>query len=82
MNLEYIPRHASVVVGDTVETSGYSNMFPKGSMIGVVEHSQIKSSGDNFEIKVKLKTDLRQVQHAYIVDNLMIEELLTLLKDQ
>ena len=35
-NLKEIPFHIMVNVGDTVVTSGYSNIFPEGIMIGTI----------------------------------------------
>ena len=34
--LSEIPQHVSVNVGDTVETTGYSAIFPEGVMVGTV----------------------------------------------
>lgn len=34
LNLEDLPRHAEVKPGDTIQTSGYSLIFPKGIILG------------------------------------------------
>lgn len=67
MELEAIPKHAKVKLQDTVETSGYSNIFPRGILIGTI--SKLKLDGvDNFyDITVKLNNDLGQVKNVYVV---------------
>ena len=37
LSLEAVPKHADVRVGDTVQTSGFSHIFPAGVMIGIVD---------------------------------------------
>ena len=37
LRLSYLTEDTSVVIGDTVETSGRGGVFPKGVMIGTVE---------------------------------------------
>ncbi|HQU58082.1 MAG: rod shape-determining protein MreC [Phaeodactylibacter sp.] len=74
MQLEAVPKHAVVKKGDIVQTSGYSQVFPKGILIGKVESARIEP-GDNFyTITVKLFNDLSKVQYVYIIDNLMRKE--------
>lgn len=74
MQLEAIPKHAEVQVGDTVMTSGYSQLFPPALIIGTVE-SYGTPSGENFyDIRVKLRNDLSNLRYAYIIKNEMWEE--------
>ena len=79
MVLRDIPTHVQPVVGDTIQTSGYSQLFPKGILIGTITEI-IEPPGSNFyEIRVRLFNSLRRTRYAYIVDNLkaaQIEELL------
>lgn len=75
VNLEAIPKHVSVQIGDTVETSGYSNLFPKGIMIGTIESFYVKKGSNNYSIEVKLDENLLNLQNVYVVDNLMKEEI-------
>lgn len=75
VNLEAIPKHVSVQIGDTVETSGYSNLFPKGIMIGTIENFSVKGGSNDYSIVVKLDENLLNLQNVYVVDNLMKEEI-------
>jgi rod shape-determining protein MreC len=75
--LNEIPQHISVALGDTVETTAFSAVFPEG--IGVGRVSEIKKSGSDFyRITVELFTDFRQVQYVNVIGNLLREEELEL----
>ena len=66
--LNDIPQHVSISVGDTVETTSYSAIFPEGVMVGVV--SDLKTSGSDFyRITVKLSTDFRRLSFVNIIRN-------------
>lgn len=67
MDLEDIPKHAKVNIGDTVQTSGYSYMFPDGLPIGVVVHDSLQPGNNFYNIKVKLLNDLSSTENVYIV---------------
>jgi len=74
MDLRAIPKHAPVMAGDSVMTSGYSTIFPQNIPIGWVEEVE-SEEGDNFySIKVKLSTDLKSAEYVYVVENNMKEE--------
>jgi rod shape-determining protein MreC len=69
-----IPNHAVVEVGDTIETTSFSSIFPEGVLIGVVQETVI-NPGDNFySIKVLLSTPFQNLQNVYVVENKFIEE--------
>lgn len=71
MELKYIPKHIEPVVGDTIQTNGYSTHFPQGIMIGTIQSIEKNKDGSNFHgITVKLSNDLSTVQYGYIVNNL------------
>lgn len=73
MSLDAIPTHADVETGYIVETSGFSHKFPKGIKIGPRTFAQ-KGSDNNYNIRVKLATDITTVQQVYIIDRLMGDE--------
>ncbi len=78
MDLEDIPKHAEVAVGDTVETSGYSFMFPPGMAIGAVSSAALPEGNNFYNIKVDLFNDLSRIEYVYIVKNRDRAELLQL----
>jgi rod shape-determining protein MreC len=71
--LREIPLHADVEKGDTVVTSGYSNIFPEGISVGYVEEYDEKG-GRFYEMKVRLSVDFKRVSEVYIIRNLRKRE--------
>lgn len=73
-----IPSHVQIRRGDTVVTSGYSHIYPRGELIGVVEDYSI-GEGDNFyQVDVRFSVDYNSLYHVYIVKNLYRRELMNL----
>ena len=70
-----VPKDAKVEVGDTVITSGYSTIFPKGLMIGTVNDFVLKSGSNAWDIEVSLSNNLANIEYVYVVENLLREEL-------
>ncbi len=67
--LNEIPQHITINKGDTVETTGYSAIFPEGVGIGRV--SDIRKSGSDFyNISVELFTDFRKLSFVNVIGNL------------
>jgi rod shape-determining protein MreC len=67
MYLNAVPKHEPIAINDTVQTSGYSTIFPRGIMIGTVD-TFYTASGDTFyTIRVKLNNELGKLQKAYVV---------------
>jgi rod shape-determining protein MreC len=64
--LSEIPQHVTFGIGDTVETTAFSAVFPEGLTIGTVSSFE-KSGGDFFRIKVALATDFRQLHFVKAV---------------
>ncbi len=76
--LSDIPHHASCHVGDQVETSGFSSVFPPGIFVGKVARIGNSKDGQSYELKVKLSTDLSVLRDVIILKNAGKEELDTL----
>jgi len=75
--LSEIPQHVVVNRGDTIETTGYSAVFPEGIMIGTV--SDISKSGSDFyKITISLVADFRKLHYVNVVGNMMKSEQLEL----
>lgn len=78
MRLEDVPRHAPVSVGDTIITSGYSSIFPRGLPIGTITYFEVEKGSSNFSIDIRLFNDFYNLSHAYIVVNKLMDEKLIL----
>ncbi len=77
LSFNEIPHHLSVNIGDTIETSGFSAMFPAGLMVGVISGFD-DSNGDFYDIDVKLTTNFHNLTYVYIIGNLKRFEQVTL----
>ncbi len=76
--LEAIPQHSEINIGDSVFTNGYSNIFPKGLLIGTVKEVQVGNNASFLTIKVKLATKYTDIYTVYLVENFFKPELDTL----
>jgi len=74
-----IPQHVVVSVGDTVETTGYSAIFPEGIMVGTVTDFE-KVGGDFYKINVQLSTDFKKLHFVDVIGNMRKTEQLGLQK--
>ena len=68
-----IPHHVDVRIGDTVVTTGYSNVFPPDLFIGVVEHVEIKG-GDFNTVRVRLGCDFKRMHYVTLIEDLRKKE--------
>lgn len=80
VTMDDLPNHISVNKGDTIITSGFSSMFPKGKVIGLVEEIDESNEGDFMSISVRLIIDFKKLSHVMVVDNLLREEQLNVEK--
>ena len=77
--LREIPLQVKFEEGDTVNTSGFSTIFPPDIPIGRITGSRIVN-GATFEIKVSLFQDFSSVRHVCLVRNRDLDEIMSLEK--
>ncbi|MBI5010995.1 MAG: rod shape-determining protein MreC, partial [Bacteroidia bacterium] len=75
--LSDIPQHVNLNVGDTIETTGYSALFPEGVLVGTIIDFQ-KPGSDFYSITVLLKTDFRKLHFVDVVANKRKQEFVEL----
>lgn len=69
-----IPSHVEVRVGDRVETSGLSVVYPGGIPVGFV--SGISGKDDDFyRLKIQFSEDYRCIDRVYVIKNLYKEDI-------
>ena len=73
--LSKVPKTIVVKKGDTVVSSPYSDKFPPGIPIGYVEKIDQDQETNTYTLKIRTAVDFYAVQHAYIVKNLLQEEI-------
>ncbi|MCU4176822.1 rod shape-determining protein MreC [Carboxylicivirga sp. N1Y90] len=79
--LREIPRHANVNVGDVIETSGYSSIFPGGILIGTVQEVDLQTGESFYEIKVKLSVDYKNLSYVEVIGHPLKVEQINLEKE-
>ena len=66
-NVEFLPRHLKIQVGDTIVTSGYNAIYPPESLVGTVHHVSIAEDATFYEVEIKLATDFYQLGYVSMV---------------
>ncbi len=78
MTLKFIPKHFDqIAVGDSVVTSGFSQMFPPQHLIGTIaqEPQQDLENPYFLTMLVRLHQDMSTVREVYLVKNLFAAQL-------
>lgn len=78
--LKDISKDVKVNAGDTVITSGFSDKFPYGLLIGTVKDIESDKSSSTYTIRVKTAANFYNLQYVYIINNLQKDEPQQLLK--
>lgn len=71
--LSEIPHHVEVRPGDTVVTTGFSNIFPPDLYIGVVDGVEV-SGGDFNTIRVRLGCDFKRLHEVTLIGDTLKTE--------
>ncbi|UXX80213.1 rod shape-determining protein MreC [Reichenbachiella carrageenanivorans] len=74
-DLEYLPRHIPIMVGDSVSTSGYNSTYPEDQMIGIVSEVHLDDDATFYRAKIKLSTNFYTIDHVYMLDLVGQEEI-------
>ncbi|MEO8765760.1 MAG: rod shape-determining protein MreC [Ginsengibacter sp.] len=78
--LREISKEVKVAKGDTVITSGNSDKFPYGLLVGTVKDVENDKTSNTNIIRVKTAANFFNLQYVYIINNLQKEEPAQLLK--
>jgi rod shape-determining protein MreC len=65
--VEDIPRYAQIQKGDTIETSGYSSVFPPGIYVGTIHSIENSSDGQAFQLGVNLGTEFSNLRDVHVI---------------
>lgn len=77
-----VPRIAPVAIGDTIVTGGRSTIFPKGILIGVIKDFKLEIDDNYYELNIELFNDMTNLGNVYIIENVDVEEIIQLEKEQ
>ena len=70
-----IPNHANIQIGDTIQTNGFSSIFPQGINIATVISYKKRNENGLCNINIKFLNDMNTVKNVYIINSLIKEEL-------
>ena len=68
VTVEEIPKHADIAVGDTLITSGFSSVFPRGIEIGKITNFSVEPGSANYTIDVTVYNDISKIEYVYVID--------------
>jgi rod shape-determining protein MreC len=73
-DVKEIPKHIVIGVGDTIVTSGNSDIFPEGLMIGTIEEFKIIPDENFNTASMLFATDFNSLSYVEIIIDLMRQE--------
>ncbi len=76
--VEDIPTHIILSKNDTIITSGYSFVFPKGIIIGYVDEYYADTARNLNSAKIRFATDFNSLSWVYVIKNYEKEEIIDL----
>ncbi|MFR9166987.1 MAG: rod shape-determining protein MreC [Dysgonomonas sp.] len=80
-DLKDFPRFEKFEKGDTIITSGVSNFFPEGFIVGTIEDFKSQKDDNFLTLKVKLATDFATLNDVLIINNYAQKEITQLRKE-
>lgn len=67
--VEAIPKHAQISVGDSVITSGFSTIYPPNIYIGKIREYDFTDGSSNYDITIEIENDLTSIDYVYLIEN-------------
>ena len=78
LKMTNVPNSVNISLGDTIVTSQYSYLFPKGIMIGTVAEVINDKASNFYTLKMSPSTDFFKLEYVMVVENLQKDEQLKL----
>ena len=72
--LKDISKTVKISAGDTVVTSGFSDKFPAGLLVGYVKDIINDKSSSTYIVRIYTAANFNNLQYSYIIDNLQKDE--------
>jgi len=63
------PKYERIEKGDTIVTSGFSDFFPEGIMVGIIEDFKSETDDNFYSLRVKLSTDFGSLKNVQVINN-------------
>lgn len=68
VNMKELSKYASVEVGKEVVSTGFSQYFPEGVLIGYVESFSLSDTQMAYDVEIRLAVDVSQLTDVILVD--------------
>ncbi|RYF90517.1 MAG: rod shape-determining protein MreC [Chitinophagaceae bacterium] len=69
VSLAGIPKSTKLAKGDSVITSGFSTIFPKGLLIGRIDEVFLEKATNNYRVVVRTAANFYNLEWAYAINN-------------
>lgn len=73
-DVKEIPKHVQIYKGDTIITSGNSDIFPEGLMIGTIDHYTIAQEENFNYATIRFATDFNSLSFVEVLIDMMKKE--------
>ncbi len=73
-DVKEIPKHVQIIVGDTIITSGNSDIFPEGLIVGTIKYFTIANDESFNNASVLFSTDFNSLGYVEVVVDMMRKE--------
>ena len=78
VQLSGLSKYAKPEVGDTIVSTGHSNIFPQGILIGCVKRFEMNDIQTAYNLDVELAVDISSLHRVILIDNRDLEEIQSL----
>lgn len=72
--LKDVARHIQVEEGDTIVTSGLSEVFAESMPVGIVDKAELTESDAYYRIRVRLGVDFKNLRYVSVMENKTAKE--------
>ncbi len=81
VEMEELSKYADIKAGDEIVSTGHSQIFPEGILIGRVETAQMNEANTAYNVTVELEVDISSINEVVIVGNNNYDEVEALFKE-
>ncbi len=81
VEMEELSKYSQIKSGDEIVSTGYSQIFPEGVLIGSVATAQMDESNTSYNVTIDLAVDISSINEVVIVGNNNYGEVDALLKE-
>lgn len=81
VRLSGLSKYAHPEVGDTIVSTGYSNIFPQGILIGRISSLEMNDIQTAYDIDVELAADISALHRVILIDNRDLNQIQDLQKE-